>query len=220
MHKIKRSDPVIVGVVDDQQLFLKSIVTLINSFPRFTVQTDALGGKEILKKLEAGDPMPDIILIDVNMIGMDGFALAKILTDKYPMLKLVALSTKDDDMSIIGMLRAGCCAYLVKDINPDTLEEALTQVHENGFYNGDAVNQEHRRKMAVNYMEKQPKFTNRELEFLKLACSDLTYKQIANQMYLSDRTIDGYRESLFEKMKVQSRVGMVLEALKTGLISL
>ncbi|OQP58319.1 DNA-binding response regulator [Niastella vici] len=220
MELQKNSDLVTVGVVDDQQLFLRSICTLINSFSQFKVPMDALSGQEMYKKLGTCEQAPDIMLLDVNMADMDGMQTAKMLANKYPAMKLVALSTKDDDVSIIGMIRAGCCAYLVKDIHPDELEIALTEIYENGYYNNDAVNLEHRRKIALHYLEKQPKFTNRELEFLRFACSDLTYKQIAGEMCLSERTIDGYRDSLFEKMKVQSRVGMVLEALRTGLISL
>ena len=124
-----------------------------------------------------------------------------------------------DDISVINMIKAGCCAYLLKDIHPDELEKALTEVYTKGYYNADVSNINYRR-LILKTKEDTVHFTEREKTFLKLACSDLTYKQISAEMHLSERTIDGYREALFEKLNVQSRVGMVLEALRRNLVSL
>lgn len=209
-----------VAIADDHQLVTKSLMALINTFPGFEVVADAVNGEDLLRKLSLLKEGPDILLVDVNMPVMDGPSTTRAVTAQYPLIRSVALSMKDDDVSIIGMLKAGCCAYLLKDIHPDELERALKEVYAKGLYNGDAANVNYRRLIVSAQKEEQMKLTEKELRFLGLACSDLTYKQIANQMYLSERTIDGYRESLFEKMKVQSRVGMVLEGLRTGLISL
>jgi DNA-binding NarL/FixJ family response regulator len=132
----------------------------------------------------------------------------------------VALSMKDDDTTIINMIRAGCCAYLLKDIHPNELEKALLEINKSGYYNADASNLNFRRLLKKKDEDEKLAITEKELAFLKLACSDLTYKQIADKMHLAERTIDGYRESLFNKLNVQSRVGMVLEALRRELISL
>jgi DNA-binding NarL/FixJ family response regulator len=151
---------------------------------------------------------------------MDGIATAQAITEKYPLIKMAALSQKDDDSTIIRMIRAGCCAYLLKDIHAEELERALAEIQQKGYYNGDYYNVNHRR--LINHGEKRAamQITDRERDFLQLSCSDLTYKQIAAQMHLSERTIDGYRESIFEKFKVQSRTGMVLEAVKRQLVEL
>lgn len=209
-----------VAIADDHQLVTKSLMALINTFPGFEVVADAVNGEDLLRKLGLLKEGPDILLVDVNMPVMDGPSTTRVVAAQYPLIRSVALSMKDDDVSIIGMLKAGCCAYLLKDIHPDELERALKEVYAKGLYNGDAANVNYRRLIVSANKEVQTKLTAKELTFLQLACSDLTYKQIANQMYLSERTIDGYRESLFEKMKVQSRVGMVLEGLRAGLISL
>jgi DNA-binding NarL/FixJ family response regulator len=209
-----------VAIADDHQLVTKSLMTLINTFPGFEVVADAINGEDLLRKLSLLKEGSDILLVDVNMPVMNGPTTARVVAGQYPLMRTVALSMKDDDLSIIGMLKAGCCAYLLKDIHPDELERALIEVYTKGFYNGDAANVNYRRLIVSAQREEQMKLTEKELKFLRLASSDLTYKQIANQMYLSERTIDGYRESLFEKMKVQSRVGMVLEGLRSGLISL
>ncbi len=224
MHCITRSKAghmkISIGITDDHQLFLKSLSILINSFPSFNIVVDALNGEDLLQKLEAKKIQPDILLVDVNMPVMDGVKTAEKIAQKYPLIKMVALSMKDDDTTIINMLKAGCCAYLLKDIHPDELEKALLEVYEKGYYNADASNVNYRRLIIQANKEAALAITEKEKQFLKLACSDLTYKQIAGQMNLSERTIDGYRETLFQKLNVQSRVGMVLEALRRNLASL
>ena len=209
-----------IGIADDHQLFLKSVSILIESFPGFKITVDALNGEILMKKLEHARLLPDIILLDVNMPVMDGPKTAASLSDAFPVIKLVALSMKEDDASVIRMIKNGCCAYLLKDIHPDELEKALMEVHKTGYYNADVSNIRYRRLIMKQQEEEKLHLSDRELVFLKLACSDLTYKSIAEKMHLAERTIDGYRESIFQKLNVQSRVGMVLEALRRNLVSM
>ena len=209
-----------LGIADDQQLFLKSLGTLINTFPQFDVIVDAPNGQELIKRIMTLQNRPEILLVDVNMPVMDGPATTKAIFEKFPSIRIVALSMKDDDTTIIEMIKAGCCAYLLKDIHPDELEKALLEVYNKGYYNADACNLNFRRLIIHSEKKETTELSGREMEFLRLACSDLTYKQIASQMYLAERTIDGYRESLFDKLNVQSRVGMALEAVRQKLVSL
>jgi len=211
---------VTIGIADDQQLFLKSLATLINTFGKFDIVLEAMNGEDLIRKMEAQKCVPEIMLLDVNMPIMDGIKTAQAISEKYPAIKLVALSMKDDDTTIISMLKSGCCAYLLKDIHPDELEKALEEISVKGHYNADSVNINYRRLILHGQNQNQAKLTERELAFLKLACSDLTYKQIASKMGLAERTIDGYRESLFEKLNVQSRVGMAMEAIRRNLVQL
>jgi DNA-binding NarL/FixJ family response regulator len=209
-----------IAIADDHQLFLKSLSILIESFSDFEIVADAMNGEILLKKLEGLATLPDIILIDVNMPVLDGAATTKIIAEKFPSVKQVALSMKDDDTSVIQMIRAGCCAYLLKEIHPDELEKALNEIYKSGYYNADVSNIRYRQLLRKQQAEEQLQLSERELCFLKYACSDLTYKQIADRMHLAERTIDGYRENLFQKLNVQSRVGMVLEALRRKLVDL
>jgi len=207
-----------IGIVDDHQLFLKSLALMLHSFNNYDVIVEGSNGKDLQKKLTDSKLLPEIMLIDVNMPVMDGIATATWLNENYPEIKLVALSQNDGDKAIIDMLKAGCCAYLLKDTHPNELEKALNEIYEKGFYNADASNINFRRFLQL---EKETlNITEKEKKFLQLACSDMTYKQIASIMMLSERTIDGYRESLFQKFKVQSRVGLVLEALRRQLVTL
>lgn len=207
-----------IGIADDHQLFLKSLSLLITSFGSFEVTVEATSGLDFLKKLATHNGSCDLALIDVDMPVMDGAEITRTISQQYPLIKSVALSMKDDDKSIVKMLKAGCCAYLLKDMHPQELERALNEVHAKGYYNADTLNLRYRR-IIVNEPY-APQISSREIEFLQLASSDLTYKQIAVAMKLTERTIDSYREALFEKFKVQSRVGMVLEAIRQKLVKI
>jgi DNA-binding NarL/FixJ family response regulator len=208
-----------VGLVDDHQLFLKSLSLMLETLQDFEVVVEALHGQDLQRKLNNIKELPEIMLIDVNMPVMDGIATAAWLQEKYPIIKLVALSMNDMDNAIIKMFKAGCCAYLLKDVHPAVLEKALHEVHTNGYYNGDTSVSNPRRLFRAE-KEAQLSLTPKEQEFLKLACSDLTYKQIAAEMHVSERTVDGYREALFQKFGVQSRVGLCLEAIRRGYVDL
>lgn len=220
MNSNKQPGIIHIGLADDHQLFLKSLSLMLHSFGNYKVVVEALNGKELCDKLPGIEPPPDIILIDVNMPVMDGPAATKQISTHYPGIKLVALSMNNEDSTIINMLRSGCCAYLLKDTHPDELEKALDEIHMKGYYNADAANINFRRLLFAEKQQNGNKITDKELNFLKYACTDMTYKQIAHEMKLSERTIDGYRESLFGKLQVQSRVGLAMEALRRGLIKL
>src|SRR6266496_805371 len=209
-----------LGIVDDHQLFLKSLVLLVNSLESFNILVDALNGEHLLKKLASLYIQPDILLIDVNMPVLDGVKTAQRVAEKYPLVKMVALSMKDDDATIINMIKAGCCAYLLKDIHPSEFEKALLEIYSKGYYNADASNINYRRLILKANKEDTVKFSDKEKRFLQYACTDLTYKQIAAEMYLAERTIDGYREILFQKLNVESRVGMAMEAIRRNIVSL
>jgi|SRR4051794_21566714 DNA-binding NarL/FixJ family response regulator len=209
-----------LGIADDHQLFLKSLSLLISSLEDFTILIEAMNGKDLIEKIEAKKIEPDIILLDVNMPVMDGRQTAELLSKKYPAIKLVALSMKDDDATIISMIKAGCCSYLLKDIHPEELNKALHEIYKKGYYNSDAANINYRRLLQHQEKQNELQLTDKEKHFLQLACSDATYKQIASAMNVSERTVDGYRENLFRKLNVQSRTGMALEAIRRNLVTI
>ena len=209
-----------VGIVDDHQLFLKSLGLMLSGFENFIVTVEALNGKDLQQKMQAAEIVPEIILLDVNMPVMDGVETASWLRTNYPSVKTVALSVNDTDKSIISMIRAGCCAYLLKDIHPTELENALNEINSKGYYNADASNINYRR--FIMYEDKNdPRYiTDKEKQFLQFACQAMTNKQIAEAMSVAERTADGYCNSLFIKLGVHSRVALVIEALKRELVKL
>jgi DNA-binding NarL/FixJ family response regulator len=125
-----------IGIVDDHELFLKSLGMMLSSFRHVEIVLEAINGKDLQAKMVGQPVLPDIMLIDVNMPIMDGVQTAKWLARHYPTIQLVALSMKDDDKTIAEMLGAGCCAFLLKDTDPNELEKALNEVYKNGYYNG------------------------------------------------------------------------------------
>lgn len=207
-----------IGIIDDHKLFLMSLVLMLDTFKKYEVIIQASNGQDLKDKMRLGLNHPEIMLIDVNMPVMDGLETTTWLNHNYPDIKLVALSMTDTDSTVIEMIKAGCCAYLLKDTHPNELEKALNEIYLRGQYNADVSNINFRR--LLNYEPNVPLLNEKERVFLKHACSDLTYKQIASLMFLSERTIDGYREKLFEKLNVQSRVGMVLEAIRKNIVKL
>lgn len=216
-HRIMKIN---IGLVDDHQLFLKSLWLLISRLPDFDVVVDAAHGKELQEKFEAGSPLPDILLIDVNMPVMDGAKTAQWMHQVHPSVRLVALSMANSEQTIIEMIKAGCCSYLLKNTHPDELAHALKEIYSKNFYNSD-INKINLSEILIG---KQNGSTihigERELEFLHHATNDITYKQIAQLMDVSERTVDGYRGSLFIKFQVQNRTGMVLEAIRRRLVKI
>jgi len=209
-----------IGLVDDHQLFLKSLGFMLGSFINYDVVVEANNGRHLQEKMEKIQKLPDIMLVDVNMPIMDGVETTKWLSDTHPQIKVVALSMNADDQTIIAMFRAGCCGYLLKDTPPTELEKALDEIKRRGFYNADAGNIDFKKILFHAEEKNEPQLSEKEMLFLNLACSELTYKQIAMEMHLSERTIDGYRETLFRKLNVQTRVGLCLEALRQELVKL
>jgi DNA-binding NarL/FixJ family response regulator len=209
-----------IGLADDHVLFLKSLATLINTLDGLEVVADAPNGEDLAKQLKNLEFQPDLLLIDVDMPVMNGVSTTKWVKENYPNIKTVALSMNDDDKTIIKMIQAGCCAYLLKDIHPNELEIALKEIMAKGFYNSDIRYRNYARLISESQQSSATNLNETELQFLQLACSDLTYKQIAGKMNKAERTIDGYREVLFDKLNVQSRVGMALEAVRKKLVKL
>lgn len=207
-----------IGIVDDHKLFLKSLSMLLLSSNHYKVVIEAANGMDLQEQMLQKKIVPDIMLIDVTMPVMDGIATAKWLKQTHPDVKLVALSMNESDTVVLNMIKAGCCAYFMKDTHPSELEKALDEIHAKGYYNADLSNINYRRLLLLNTEEKIV-LSDREKEFLKHACSDLTYKEIAALMFLSERTVDNCREGLFEKLKVKSRVGLALEAVSKGLVT-
>jgi len=209
-----------IVLADDHRLIAESLSHLINEIPEFEVVHVANNGKALLEYLEKKGNEPDIAILDINMPVMNGVVTAREISARFPLLKMLALSMNDDETSVIQMIRAGCRGYLLKDCTQAELHRALTEILERGFYYSDFVTG--KLIHTIHKEEKTPaptfKLSEREMEFIKYAASEMTYKEIAITMKLSERTVDGYREALFEKLQVRSRVGLVLCAIRYGLV--
>ena len=196
-----------VFIVDDHTLFRKGMKELIEDFNDFSVIGEAQNGKDLINKLKQ-ENIPDIILLDLSMPLMDGYETASWLKKNLPQVKVLALSMHDHEQSIIKMLKLGAKGYILKDATPLELLKAFDDLVIKGMYCSDLVNFTLLKQLQDDDKKgnKLPSSINaRELEFLKYVCTELTYKEISDRMNVAPRTVDGYRESLFEKLKVKNK---------------
>ena len=185
-----------LALVDDHRLFRKGLLGLLEviGYP-VNIVFEADNGLDMQKKIKA-DQLPEIILMDINMPHMNGFESVEWLNKNYPTIKVLVVSMVESEESIMKMLKLGVKGYLSKDVEPAELRNALTAIINKGFYYTDYI-------------------TGRLLHTLQN-----TYVEIAAQMFVSPKTVDNYRESVFEKFKIKSRVALALFAVKSGLIKL
>lgn len=213
-----------VVLIDDHVLLRNGLASLIESFGKYTVLFQADNGKHFIEKLQPG-MLPDIILMDINMPVMDGYETSLWLKELYPRVKILALSMYDNENAIIRMFKAGAKGYILKDCDPDELKAALDALTEKGFYYSEMVTG--KLISTINTLDEKDNsvksiisLSDKETQFLKLACTELTYKEIADKMIISPRTVDGYRDDLFKKLNVRTRVGLVMFAVKNGIANL
>lgn len=205
-----------VALVDDHTLLSQAIGNLVDGFEEFQTEGIFKNGQDLLTALKGEKINPEIILMDVNMPVLNGIETTKILTTDYPTIKVLALSVEEEETTIIQMLKAGARGYLSKDIQKDVLWHALKTTLDTGFYHSPNVTQ----ALLGNMTKKNndlDELKEREIEFIQLACTDMTYKEIADKMFLSPKTIDNYRDAVFAKLNIKNRVGLVLFAIKSGI---
>jgi len=211
-----------IALADDHSLLRNGLAILVQSLG-YEIAFEVNDGKELIEKANKG-LLPDLILMDINMPEMDGFQATKWFRQNHPKVKVLALSMYDNETNIIRMLKAGAGGYILKDSEPTELKAAIDAVLTKGFYYSDLVSG--KLLHAINNMDEEgdlkngAQLNNRELDFLKHTCSELTYKEIAEKMFVSPRTVDGYRDALFEKLGLKTRVGLVMYAIKNGIVSI
>ncbi len=209
-----------VVVVDDHELMAKALSGLIQRFDEYEVLYEVYNGKDLQSRFDL-KTIPDIVLLDINMPVVDGYQTCLWLKNNFPEVRVLALSMNDKEDAIVRMLRNGARGYLLKDCKPTELKQALDALVSKGYYYNEFITGQLIKSLNPE-LPPDPVaklgLNDRELQFVRLSCSDLTYTEVADKMCVSPRTVDGYRESVFEKMNVRSRVGMVIEAIRLKLV--
>ncbi len=202
-----------IAIVDDHALFRSGIAALLKE-EGIKVLFEAAHGVEMQELIK--DRQPDIILMDINMPVMDGFEATTWLAAHYPDCHVLALTMFADDKAILQMLKAGAKGYISKESVVKELLRALQAINTKGLYLNDNIS-----GRLLHSMQKadEPILSAKEQEFLIHCCSELTYKEIADKMNVSPRTVDNYRDAIFMKLQLKSRSGMLLYAIKNRLFS-
>jgi DNA-binding NarL/FixJ family response regulator len=207
-----------IALADDHKLLRNALASLINTFENCEVIFEANNGKDFCTLLERDQP--DVAIIDYNMPEMNGLECANWMKENYPQVPILMLTMYDTELMLIKLLQAGVKGFMKKDIHPNELNKAIQSVMTEGFYYSVHTSA----KLAGFFTEKESIpfwekiLSEQDLTFLKLVCSELTYKEIAQEMNMNPRTIDSMRDSMFDKLDVKSRVGLTMYAIKHGLV--
>lgn len=214
--------PHTIAIVDDHVLIAKALTGIIDLFKKYTVLYEAENGQVLIERCKNKKNIPDIVMLDISMPVMDGFETAKWLKQHHPEVLVLALSMQDDEQALIKMIKSGARGYLLKNVHPTELEKALDSMVTKGFYYPDWATNKVMLNMSDEVTAKPVsiKLSDRELAFLQFVHTELSYKEIGDKMFCSGRTVESYRDSLFEKIGVKTRVGLVVYAIRNGLVTI
>ena len=209
-----------VAVVDDQQLFKQGIVSLLSEYSDLKVLFEAADGKELLHILKT--KKPDVILLDLEMPNMNGIDATVKIRELYPYIKIIILTMHNNEEFVLDLFKKGAHGYLLKNQEIDVVVDAIYTVMDKGIYLNPKISE----KLASGLLKsnllneplKAPSFSEKELRIIELICKGMTNKEMADDLALSVRTIDGHCERIFQKAGIKNRAGMAVYALKNRLV--
>ncbi len=215
---------VAITLVDDHVVVRSGLKSLIEVLGDYTIINEYSNGEQLIKALEAGKTKPDIIIMDLEMPVMDGEATMRWMQKNRPQQKVLTLTWDADERKIIQLFRLGVRGYLIKSCTADVLQKAIDDTYKVGYYHSELLQTAmmHQSAMDEKTQDIEAKISEREKTFIELVCDkeEYTYDNIAEIMHVHRRTVDGYRESLFEKFNLRSKTGLVMFAIKHGLVQL
>ena len=210
-----------VALVDDHTLFRMAFSFFIKSACGFNVCMEAVNGDDLLNQLSICDAYPKIVLSDIMMPVMNGRELTLTIKKLYTDINVIALSSLHHEDIVIDMFRCGAKGFITKNVELEDLVKALHAVINNQYFLFDGENKNIFSSYHAILSDKtRHGLTEKQIQFLQLCASDLTYKSIAERLQISPRTVDAYRDNLFEKLNIKSRSGLVLYAVQNGFIEL
>ena len=213
-----------IAIVDDHQLFRKSLSLLISTFDGIQVVIEANNGKEFIETLE--DTPIDLVLLDIQMPEMDGYETCKILHELHPDIKILIVSQLTTKESIHKIMDLGAHGYFTKNSNPDQLEFAIKSLSDKGFYFGMELGEVLReailweKKATKKVIDSTVFLSKRELEIISMASQELSSAEIADKLCINIRTVETHRKRVMEKTHAKNFIGVVLFALKHNYILL
>src|ERR1700744_5810511 len=214
--------PINLAIADDHKIFRNGLKATLEDYPDFNLLIEASNGKELIGLLATH--MPDVILMDIKMPEMDGMQTTTHVHEHFKQIRVLALSMHNEDKYIVDMMKSGASGYLLKNAEPEEIIEAISTVYEKDYYFNEHLSVTLIKQLAGNTQtngaaQSLSDFNEREIEVLKLVCQEYSNQEIADKICLSVRTVEGYRARLFEKTKSKNLVGLVIFAVKTGIIN-
>jgi|WetSurMetagenome_2_1015567.scaffolds.fasta_scaffold171419_1 DNA-binding NarL/FixJ family response regulator len=209
-----------IMVVDDHEIFRNGLIMIINKLKYAKVVAEASNGNDFLDKLP--EALPDIVFMDIEMPGMNGIEATRLAREKFPDLKIIALSMFGEDEYLQHMIDAGVCGFLLKNINRDGLDRAIRCVIEGKNYYSEELMAIFARKYVEQdkKVENDADLTKRELEVLQLIAEGLTDQEIADKLFLSMRTVNWHRANLIAKTGSKNTVNLITYAIKNKLVNI
>ena len=210
------------AVADDHKIFRQGLIAALSGDPELQCIGEAENGIKALSLV--AQQSPDVMLLDIKMPEMDGIAATKEIRRLHPDVKILILTTYDDEHLIMHLLEAGANGYLLKNADAVDITIAIHTVMEHNYYFNDLVSKTMLRSLmnkgniGTNFKERI-KLTDKETKVLELICQEFTAAEIADKIFLSKRTVEGIRAELLEKIGVRNTAGLVIYALKNGIIS-
>lgn len=212
-----------IVITDDHKLFRKGIAALLEDLEMVNNIYEAGNGEELLRLLKETKPLPDLILLDLNMPEMDGFETTKQLKKHYPEVKIIILTMEDDEQFILHLVNEGVNGYLNKSADTDEVELAIEKVIRMDFYFPDEVSKlifSNLKNFGKSKIKRKIEFSNQEKKVLELLCHEKTTGEIAKEMELGKRTIETYRKNMLEKTGARNMAGLIIYAIKNKLIEI
>jgi DNA-binding NarL/FixJ family response regulator len=209
-----------VMIADDHKVFRDGIISIMEDVKDIHISMQAGDGRQVITLLE--NEQPDVIMMDITMGETSGITITKVVKEKYPEVKVLILSMHSESGYIVKALEAGANGYLLKDAGSSEMINAIRTVHSGATYYSQQVS-----SILVQHITQgtQPKssrsgipLTTREIEILKLIAEEYSNPEIAEQLFISIRTVDTHRRNLLEKLEVKNTAGLVRYALKHGLV--
>lgn len=210
-----------VAIADDHKIFRKGVILSLRSFTNLKFVLEAENGEELINKLDEADP--DVILMDLRMPGKDGIEATKLISKKYPDIKIVVLTMYEDERFVYHMMENGANGYLLKNAEPQEIRRAIMDVHEKGYYLNNFVNRillkrSHARQKVIPSLNSEITLTDKEREVLKFICMEFTAQEIAQKMDISARTVESIKDRLMERFGSRNTAGLVFFAVKNNLV--
>lgn len=207
-----------IAIAEDQNIVRRGFCELINSFEKFEIVAEAGNGKELIDRLKALKELPEIVVLDVSMPEMNGYDTLVAIKKLWPDMKVLILTMFNNEYTIIRMIRNKANGYLLKNSDPEELEKALLSISKSNFYHSELVSSHFFHIMHGTAI--LPDISEKEKQFLTYIHTDLTYKEIAKKMNATERSVIGYKDSLLEKLNVNSRPALVFWAIKLGYVAI